>query len=159
MNFFLFALALCFLSFGCSDDNTTSAPQAILEEDNYKPPYTVRYEARFSTNQLYYSNGNTKMYYSYEVDGEWRYYTTYQQGLDYLSTSELNGGWSRTFLVTVGNNPNRLEFYTNFNPAINAIAYFKIYVNNVLVKESAENVSPDTDPLAEYRHGIMFDLY
>ena len=153
-----FSFIICFLLFACSKDNITTSTTPVVVLDNFKPPYTVRYEVSFSANQVIpYSN--TYIEYSYENNGVFHSFSEPGDGFVYLSNSELSGVWSRTFLVTVNINPLPLSIVTNFNPAHNAIVHFKIYVNNVLVKDMDASVSPNNNNSIDVLNGLHFNLF
>jgi hypothetical protein len=152
--FSLISIAFILLQ-SCSSDDKGNDDNTVIA-DNFKPPYTVKYEVQFSTNQV---RQTTFIQYSHESNGRFHHWSEPTGGLDYLTNNELNTVWSRSFLVTVNTNPLGLEIKTNFNPTTNAIVYFKIYVNNILVKDTPVNVSTNNNLSVNYMHGIGYALY
>jgi hypothetical protein len=144
----------------CSSDNTENKSEPVIV-DEIKPPYTVKYEVIIPTNQLN-TWSNTEIDYSHELNGQFHYLTEPGEGRAYLTTSQLiqlNGVWSKTFLVTVNTNPLPLQIETNFNPTSNAVVNFKIYINNVLVENKPINISPNTTPSIPHWNGIIYNVY
>jgi hypothetical protein len=121
----------------CSSDNATPEPEPEIP-DNVRPPYTVRYEVRFSSSQV---RRAPQISHAYEYGGTWRIATA-PGTTHYVNNSELINGWTKEFTVTVNRNPLRIECSVCYEPLVNASYTTKMYVNNVLVKQQTWNRSP-----------------
>ena len=153
----IFLLTIGFLLLlSCSSDNNgnNNEPPVV---DEIRPPYNIKYEVQFSSNQT--NVQTTRIQYSHESNGIFHHWSAPSAGVDYLTRNELNTVWSHSFLVTLDTNPWRCAIKTNFNPISNAIVYFKIYVNNILVKDTPINVSPNNNLSIDFLNGISYDVY
>ena len=150
----LFSIIFLILQ-SCSSDNNNDNNEPLVV-DEIRPPYNIKYEVQFSTNQTL---GTTFIQYSHESNGRFHHWSEPTGGLDYLTNNELNTVWSHSFLVTVNTNPLGLEIQTNFNPRSNAIVYFKIYINNILVKNTPINVSPNNNLSVNVMNGITYAVF
>lgn len=123
----------------CSSDNTT---QETVVPDNIRPPYIVKYEIIFPQNA--WSSRTTTVSCTYEnSNGNWLPIGA-QGTLFYIQNNNLNQGFTKTFTVTNDINPLDLDLSTNYNPAVASSLTFKIYVNNVLVKQATATFIPYT---------------
>jgi hypothetical protein len=132
-----------FILQSCSPNNNEVENNPVIADD-FKPPYTVKYELQFPLDKME-PNGYTRTYYNCENNGQWWPLTTQGQcggGQTNSTLFQSNGKWTRTVLVTVNNNPLQLAVKTDFNPTSDAIVYCKMYVNNVLVFSKPINVYP-----------------
>lgn len=153
----IFLLTIGFLLLlSCSSDNNGNNNEPLVV-DEIRPPYNIKYEVQFSSNQTI--TGNTRIQYSHESNGIFCHWSAPTAGLDYLTDIELNTVWSHSFLVTLDTNPFTCGIKTNFNPISNTIVYFKIYVNNILVKDTPINVSPNNNPSVDFLNGISYAVY
>jgi hypothetical protein len=134
----LIIIILLTLSFyNCSSDNNTPEPEPEIP-DNIRPPYTVKYEIIFPQNA--WSSRNTAIQATYEDNGYWWYPGAVS--MVYIRNNVLYQGFTKTFTVTIDRNPLQLSLKTNYNPYERSIVTFKIYVNNVLVKEATRIFNP-----------------
>jgi hypothetical protein len=135
----LFSITILFLQ-GCSsgNDNASKEPEKIVV-DNIKPPYTVRYEVKFSSTAV---NDEPEISYAYEYSkGTWLIASA-PGTLAYVNNNQLINGWVKEFTVTVNNNPLRIECSVCYKPTANATYTTKMFVNGKLVKEKTWNSSP-----------------
>lgn len=134
-------LSIIFLALqSCSsgDENASKEPEKVVV-DNIKPPYTVRYEVKFSSIAV---NDDPEISYAYEYPkGTWRIASA-PGTLDNVDRSELTNGWVKEFTVTVADNPLRIQCSVCYKPKANASYTTKMFVNGKLVKEKTWNSSP-----------------
>ncbi len=136
---YLFSFTFLLLQ-SCSsgDDNAPKEPEKIVV-DNIKPPYTVRYEVKFSSNAV---KSDPEISYSHESPiGTWRIASA-PGTLDNVNRTTLTNGWVKEFTVTVAKNPLRLNCNVCYNPEAKASYTTKIFVNGKLVKEKTWTSSP-----------------
>ncbi len=151
----LIIIILLTLSFyNCSSDNNTPESEPEIP-DNIRPPYTVRYEVRFSSSAV---NDNPQISHAYESGGTWRIASA-PGTTHYVNNSELINGWTKEFTVTVDRNPLEIECSVCYKPLANASYTTKMYVNNVLVKQKTWPRSPVSaaSPCTYYHDS--FDVY
>jgi hypothetical protein len=158
--FSLLSIAFIMLQ-SCSSDDKGNDDNTVIA-DNFKPPYTVKYEVQFPIDQIsllpWY---DLEINYSHESNGQFHYLTESTEGRAYLTRAELiqsNGFWSHTFLVTVDTNPLPLQIKTDFDPISNTIVYFNIYINDVLVHNEAVNIGPNPYSVPFWR-GMYYGVY
>ena len=138
----------------CSSDNVRPEPEPEIP-DNIRPPYTVRYEVRFSSSAV---NDTPEISYAYEYGGTWRIATA-PGTLHFVTNSELINGWTKEFPVTVNRNPLRIECSVCYKPLANASYTTKMYVNNVLVKQTTWPRSPVAASSSCTFYNDTFDVY
>lgn len=138
LNSLIIIILLTLSFYNCSSDNTPESEPEV--PDNIRPPYTVKYEIIFPQNA--WSSRPTCVSCTYEnSNGNWL--PMGAQGTNfYIQNNNLNQGFTKTFTVTIDRNPLQLSLKTNYNPYERSIVTFKIYVNNVLVKEATRIFNP-----------------
>lgn len=159
----LYLLSISFLILqSCSSDDNGNDNNTVIA-DNFKPPYTVKYEMQFPIDKIsqlpWYE---LEIDYSHESNGQFHYLTENGEGRAYLNRAELiqsNGFWSHTFLVTVDTNPLPLQIETDFDPISNAIVYYKMYVNGVLVYNEPVSIGPNPYFPTPFWHQRGYALY
>lgn len=137
----IYLLSITFLllqSCSSEDDNAPKEPEKVVV-DNIKPPYTVRYEVKFSSIAV---NDNPEISYAFEYPkGTWRIASA-PGTLDFVNKTELANGWVKEFTVTVPDNPLRINCSVCYKPKANASYTTKMFVNGKLVKEKTWISSP-----------------
>lgn len=137
----IYLLSITFLllqSCSSEDDNAPKEPEKVVV-DNIKPPYTVRYEVKFSSIAV---NDNPEISYAFEYPkGTWRIASA-PGTLDFVNKTELANGWVKEFTVTVPDNPLRIDCSVCYKPKANASYTTKMFVNGKLVKEKTWISSP-----------------
>ena len=136
----IYLLSITFLllqSCSSENDNAPKEPEKVVV-DNFKPPYTVRYEVKFSSIAV---NDDPEISYAYENNGRWLIASA-PGTLDFVNKTELANGWVKEFTVTVPNNPLRINCSVCYKPKANASYTTKMFVNGKLVKEKTWISSP-----------------
>jgi hypothetical protein len=137
-----------------SEDKSTTIP---IVKDDIKPPYTVKYEVTFSTNTTFTRNFTIE--YAREINGKYFIASALSRGQDIIYYSDLSKVWTRSFTVTVDDNPLQTEVRTNFNPSKETDVNFKIFINNVLMENSTTKIKPNTNPSITALNGISYHVY
>lgn len=152
----IYLFSITFLIFqGCSsgDDKASKEPEKVVV-DNIKPPYTVRYEVKFSSISVNY---DPAISYAYESQGTWRIASA-PGTRDNIDRTELTNGWVKEFTVTVADNPLRIECSVYYNPKSNASYTTKMFVNDKLVKETTWNRISELGSIPSFYNDI-YDVY
>ena len=133
-------LSFTFLILQSCSSGDKSTPIVVIP-DLIKPPYTVRYEVKFSSIIV---NDTPEISYAYEYPlGTWRIASA-PGTTDYVSNFQLTNGWVKEFIVTVDNNPLRIDCSVCYKPTANASYTTKMFVNDRLVKETTWNRVPES---------------
>ena len=137
------------------DDNASKGPEEVVI-DNIKPPYTVKYEVTFSSNSV---NDTPEISHAYEYPvGYWRFASAPGTN-SYVSKSELTNGWVKEFTVTVDENPLLLDCSVYYNPTAKASYTTKMFINNILVKETTWNRNPQSGSTPPAFYKDSYDVY
>jgi len=149
-----YLLSITFLVLQSCSSEDKPAPVVVIP-DLIKPPYTVRYEVKFSSNDVI---GQPAISYAFEdPEGSWRIASA-PGTLHYIQNSELNNGWVEQFTVTVDDNPLRIEASVFYNPRANASYTTKMFVNNNLVQAKTWNRIPEPGPYPTF-YQDSYDVY
>jgi hypothetical protein len=153
---YLFSITFLIIQ-ACSsgDDNASKEPEKVVV-DNIKPPYTVRYEVKFSSRAVNYT---PQIMYAYEYPkGTWRIVSAIGT-LVGVQDTELINGWVKEFTVTVANNPLRIGCDVYYNPTANASYTTKMFVNDKLVKETTRNRISEPGSTIPSFYDDSYDIY
>jgi hypothetical protein len=150
----LFLISITFLilqSCSSGDDNTSKESEKVVE-DNIKPPYTVRYEVKFSSSAV---NADPQILYAHESPiGTWRI----ASAPGTLAYAKATSSWVKEFTVTVNDNPLRIECSVCYKPTANASYTTKMFINGKLVKEKTWNISPSASTPCSFNNDF-YDVY
>ncbi len=152
----IYLISITFLILqSCSSGNESNPVVEI--PDLIKPPYTVKYEIIFPQNIPTYMGRTTTVHCSYENNnGIWLIATAPGTNF-YINGNNHNQGFTKTFTVTTDTNPLSLDLCTTYNPIISSPITLKIYVNNIVVKQSTEIRQPYTG--YDSFSGISYSVY
>lgn len=151
----IYLLSVTFLILQSCSSEDKSTPVVVIP-DLIKPPYTVRYEVKFSSTAV---NDTPEISYAYEYPvGTWRIASA-PGTTAYVSKSELTNGWVKEFTVTVDDNPLRIQCSVCYKPTANASYTTKMFVNNKLVKEKTWNRIPESASSPCTYYDDSYDVY